>query len=72
VGDGMLRMTKIEKLLQDPERIIATMLKDYKSPQELQRMLIVAYCPSEFGLKNCRHCTYSTPCEDCWNEEVEE
>ena len=65
-------MTKLEKLLQDPDRIIATITNDLKSPQAIPRVLIGGYCPSDFGLRDCRYCEYHVPCEDCWNEEVGE
>ena len=65
-------MTKLEKLLQDPDRIITTIINDLKSPLAIPRVLICGYCPSDFGLKDCIYCEYSIPCEDCWNEEVTE
>ena len=59
-------MTKLEKLLQDPDRIITTIIDDLKSHQEaLPRVLIGGYCPSDFGLKDSSYCEYSITCEDC-------
>lgn len=65
-------MTKLEKLLQDPDRTIATIINYLNSPQAIHRVLIGGYCPSDFGLRDCRYCEYGINCEDCWNDEVGE
>ena len=80
MGDGRLRMTKLELVLGDPKRheIVKRVLNDWGDTPGwgVQDILVSWSCPSEFGLEDCEynsiknHCCVS--CEECWNEEVEE
>ena len=63
-------MTKLEKLMTNPDRVREVITEHLKDAHTIPAILIGGYCPSEFGLKDCE-CDDSC-CEDCWNQEVEE
>ena len=63
-------MTKLEKLMTNPDRVRKVITEHMKEEHNIQAILIGAFCPSEFGMKN--HCSDTPNCEWCWNQEVEE
>ena len=71
MGDGRLRVTKLERLLQDPKRTIDAII-NVKPPQAILRVPIGAYCSSDFDLIDCRYCEDGRSCKDCRVAEVEE
>lgn len=32
--------------------------------------IIEDFCPENFGLKDCEHCSPHCDCEECWDEEM--
>ena len=69
-------MTKLEKLMTNPDRVREVMevreviMKHLKDAHIIPAILIEGYCPSEFGLED--HCSEDPNCERCWNRKVEE
>lgn len=63
-------MTKLEKLMTNPDRVREVIMEHMKDAHNIPSILILGYCPSAFGLKD--HCSKSSNCEWCWSREVTE
>ena len=64
-------MTKLEKLMTNPDRVREVIMKHLEDAHNIPAMLIGGYCPSEFGLEN--HCLEGElNCAWCWSREVTE
>ena len=64
-------MTKLEKLMTNPDRVREVIMEHLKDGNNtIPAILIGGYCPSEFGLED--HCAEDQNCELCWGREVEE
>ena len=63
-------MTKLEKLMTNPDRVREAIMEHLKDAHNIPAMLIGGYCPSEFGMEN--HCSKAPNCEWCWSRGVEE
>lgn len=65
-------MTKLEKLMTNPDRVREVIMEHLKDADNIPAILLGGYCPSEFGLEN--HCSEDpcSSCEWCWSREVEE
>ena len=65
------KMTKLEKLMTNPDRVREVIMEHMKDADNIPAILIGGYCPSEFGLKD--HCSEEElNCEWCWSREVAE
>ena len=65
-------MTKLEKLMTNPDRVREAVMRHMKDVDNIPAILMRGYCPSVFGMKN--HCSEYQDCQNCewcWNQEVE-
>ena len=64
-------MTKLEKVMMDPDRVRGVVMNHLKDKRNIPAILISGFCcPSEFGFEE--NCPIEPDCETCWSREVEE
>ena len=62
-------MTKLEKLMTNPDRVREVITEHLKDVDNIPAILMRGYCPSVFGMEN--HCSVTPNCEWCWNQEAD-
>ena len=59
-------MKKLDRAVE-----IARILRNCQE-EELEEKIITVFCPTQFGMDECRGCSEAYCCQEGWNEETEE
>ena len=64
-------MTKLEKVMMDPDRVMGVIMNILKDKSNISAILKSGLCcPSEFGFEE--NCPIEPNCETCWSRKVME